>query len=255
MSLCSPTTDDNLVIPLATASGTLLLILALTAIVILATFLHRVSARKRKRTDPTTDPSAMYDKPWVQKKQILKGLSNNVKQSKGTENKSREDEYDKLNFSNQQHGAKQQRECVISMEMAAQIVEMKKGQEHEKIERCTAEDETSGKVEADLLGNGEGLYDCQVSMSNSKMKKQTNAGDMKGTYDVVVSQLATRKGPEAVAPQVEAYAMCTVPAPMVPHVEAYAVSKVPALSRNATVSTKHEVNKRASEDHAYDLVK
>ena len=228
-------------IPLATASGTLLLILALTAIVILATYLHRVSARKRKRTDPTTDPSAMYDKPWVQKKQILKGLSNNVKQSKDTENKSREDEYDKLNFSNQQHGAKQQRECVISMEMAAQIAEMKKGQEHEKIEQhCTAEDETSGKVEAELLGNGEGLYDCQVSMSNSKMKKQTNAGDMKGAYyDVVVSQLVTRKGPEAVAPQIEAYAVCTVP----------------ALSRNATVSTKHEVNKRASEDHAYDLVK
>ena len=241
-------------IPLATASGTLLLFLAITTIVILATFLHRVSARKRKCS---ADPSAMYDKPWVRKKQILKGLSNNVKQSKDTENKSREDEYDKLNFSNQQHGAKQQRDCVLNMEIAAQLQKMKKGQEHEKIKQCcTAKDGSSRKVEVELLGNGEGLYDCQVSMSNRKMKKQTSAGDMKWTYDVVVSQLATRKGPEAVAPQVEAYAMCTVPAPMVPHVEAYAVSKLPALlSRNATVSTKNEVNKRASEDRAYDLVK
>ena len=244
-------------IPLATAAGTLLLILSLTAIVILATFLHRVSARKRKCIDRTADPSAMYSKLWVRKKQILKGLSNNVKQSKDTENKSREDEYDKLNYSNQQHGAKQQRDCVLNMEMAAQIPKMKKGQEHEKIKQCcTAKDGSSRKVEVELLGNGEGLYDCQVSMSNRKMKKQTNAGDMKWTYDVVVSQLATRKGPEAVTAQVEAYAMCIVPAPMVPHVEAYAVSKLPALlSRNAIVSTKNEVNKRASEDRAYDLVK
>ena len=239
-------------IPLATASGTLLLFLAIATIVILATFLHRVSARKRKRS---ADPSAMYDKPWVRKKQILKGLSNNVKQSKDTENKSREDEYDKLNFSKQQHGTKQQGECVISM--AAQIPKMKKGQEHKKIKQCcTGGDETSRKVEAELLGNGEGLYDCKVSMSNRKMKKQMNAGDMKGTYDVVVSQLATRKGPKAVVPQVEAYAMCRVPAPMVAHVEAYAVSMLPALlSRNTTVSMKNEMNKRASEDHAYDLVK
>ena len=166
------TTGDSLTFSMVsiTTSIGIALLLILTLAIITPTIilcLLRVSRRKYKFTEST------YNKLWGHK---------NSKDDKVTKTK-RDDECDKLTFSNQP--LKSYNNYKTRQQVEVNIFGMKLNEQHE--ESGLAQSQTSIDIETELQGNGEGLYD--ITATNHTIKKPQNTKKSKDVYSSVMNQL------------------------------------------------------------------